>query len=337
MKAKRLMCHGIRKIEVEEFELEALSDDGILVQNDFTAVSVGTELWNWKFGANPGDEATFPRVTGYCNTGMVLEVGKNVMGIKPGDRVAGRGSHASHAVMRKSNYDTLYHLVPEGTNPKSAVFLNMAAIAMHGIRVGKIELGEAVAITGVGVVGQLALTLAKLSGALPVIAIDVDEFRLEKAKARGADFCLNPDKVENIESAIREYCVEDGANCVIEATGIPGVYPMAVKLACTAGRLISLGSPRGTIEFNFLDEVHLREVAIYGAIQPITPEQANIYFWWTKDRERNFLLRLMAEKKLSAADLITHIAKPEQCHEIFTMLADHPMENNALGVVFDWN
>ena len=100
--------------------------------------------------------------------------------------------------------------------------------------------------------------------------------------------------------------------------------------------MIALGSPRGTVEFNFLDEVHLREVAIYGAIQPRTPDKPNIYFWWTMDRERTFLLRLMAEGKLTAGDLITHVARPEDCLQVYTLLADRAKEAHALGVVFDW-
>jgi threonine dehydrogenase-like Zn-dependent dehydrogenase len=85
---------------------------------------------------------------------------------------------------------------------------------------------------------------------------------------------------------------------------------------------------------DFLTDVHLREVSLLGAIQPKTPDQDNIYYRWTKERERNLVLRLMAQGKLPVEDLITHTAKPEACQEIYTMLADDPRE--ALGVVFEW-
>ena len=87
MKARRLICRDVRQIEVEEFELGAPPDDGILVQNEYTAVSVGTELYGWTHGSEPGRERSFPHETGYCNAGTVLEVGKDVKGVKPGDRV----------------------------------------------------------------------------------------------------------------------------------------------------------------------------------------------------------------------------------------------------------
>ena len=329
MKGRRLLCRGLRQIEVEDFEIGKLPDDGILVQNEYTAVSVGTEIYNWVHGASPGRPFSFPRPTGYCNAGTVIEVGKNVKDVKPGDHVAGQGCHASHNVLRKP-----YNKVPEKVSSKAASLLTMAAVAMHGVRVAKIELGEAVAVLGLGLVGQFALSLAKLAGGLPVIAIDIADFRLEKAKARGADACINPKNIQDVVAAVRALCVEDGANVVLEATGKPAVYPMAVKLACVTGRVVALGSPRGTVEFNFLDEVHLREVAILGAIAPITPDQDHIYFRWTKDRERNLILRLLSEGRLTAEDLITHVARPEQCLDIYTMLADRPQQ--ALGVLFEW-
>ena len=329
MKARRLICHDVRQIEVEEFELGAPPDDGILVQNEYTAVSVGTELYGWTHGSEPGRERSFPHETGYCNAGTVLEVGKDVKGVKPGDRVSGQENHASHAIMTR-----LYHKVPEGVPPKTAVYLVMGAISLHGVRVAHIELGEVVAVLGLGIVGQLAATLSRLAGGMPVIGIDMDDFRLKKARDRGIDVCLNPGEVADLPAAVREHSIEDGANAVIESTGKPVVYPMAVKIACTAGRLVALGSPRGTVEMDFLTDVHLREVSLLGAIQPKTPDQDNIYYRWTKERERNLVLRLMAQGKLPVEDLITHTAKPEACQEIYTMLADDPRE--ALGVVFEW-
>ena len=330
MKGRRLICPGLRKIEVENFEIEPIAANGVLVRNEFTTVSVGTELWNWINGSEPGDPPpTFPRLTGYCNAGTVLEVGNKVTQIKPGDRVAGQGNHASHSILTK-----LITKIPKNVSSKSASLLTMAAIAMHGVRVAKVELGEAVIVIGLGLVGQFALSLAKLNGALPVIGIDLNYMRIKKAKNRGADTCINPEKVNDIVNAVRKICIEDGANCVIEATGIPAVYPMAVKLACEAGRLIALGSPRGTVKFNFMEEVHLREVSILGAIHPKTPVEGNIYYWWTKSRERNLIFRLMNEGKLNAEDLITHVAKPDECLKIYNMLADNPRE--ALGVVFNW-
>lgn len=329
MKSQRLVCTGIRRIELREFELPRLPAHGILVQNDYTAISVGTEIYNYAHGGEPSRPRTFPRPTGYCNTGIALEVGKDVRHIKPGDRVAGQGNHAHHAVLTQNFFQ-----VPAGVSPKSAAFMVMCAIALHGHRVGRPELGEVVAITGMGIVGQLAATFARLAGALPVIAIDINPFRLDRASARGADVCLNPHAVADVAQAVRDHGTADGVDLVIEATGIPAVYPTALSLPRLGGRLVALGSPRGKVEVSFLPEVHQREVSILGAHQPKTPDDDHIYYPWNKRRDRELVLRLMAAGKLPIEDLITHVAKPADCQTTFDMLADDPTQ--ALGVVFEW-
>ena len=130
MKARRLISPAVRRMEVERFDPGPVPDDGILVRNDFTAVSVGTEIWNWLHGAEPGREPVFPRTTGYCNCGTILAVGSQVTDVQPGERVAGQGNHASHSILRKP-----YNRVPDDVPSQHAALLTMAAIALHGIRV----------------------------------------------------------------------------------------------------------------------------------------------------------------------------------------------------------
>jgi L-iditol 2-dehydrogenase len=332
MNARRLLCTDIRKIEVKPLEIGQVPDDGLLIENQYTAVSVGTEIHNYTQGGEPGQKPSFPKGTGYCNVGKVLEVGKEIQGFEPGDRVAGQGMHASHSIL--SGTQSFYQKVPEGVSSKSAAFMVMAAIAIHGIRVARIELGETVVVVGQGIVGQLAATLARLSGGTPIVAVDLDPFRLERSRNRGVDVCLNPKDIHNLREAVLPHCVEDGANVVIEATGIAAVYPMAVPLACLGGRMVALGSPRGSVEMDFLSDIHLREVSILGAHQPKTPDQDHIYYRWSKDRDRKLVMKLIASGKLPVEDLITHVAKPEACQEIYTMLAESP--RGVLGVVFEW-
>ena len=332
MKATRFLIPGIRRMELASFETGPVPDDGILIENQYTAVSVGTEIHGWTHGGEPGNPVRFPRPTGYCNVGTALEVGKDVEGIRPGDRIAGQGNHASHSILYGGR--SFHQKVPDTVSSEAAAFMVMGAIAIHGIRVARIELGEVVVVIGLGIVGQLAATLAGLSGALPVIAIDLDDFRLDKAQSRGIGLCINPGAVDDVREAVGRHCMEDGANVVIEATGKPAVYPTAVRIACSAGRVVALGSPRGTVDMDFLADVHLREVSILGAHQPKTPEADHIYYRWAKERDRRLVMRLMGEGKLPVEDLVTHVAEPERCQEIYTMLADDP--SAALGVVFKW-
>ena len=329
MKARHLICTAPRRIEAADFELESLPDDGVLVANEFTAVSPGTETYTWIHGCEPGRQPHYPQNTGYCNAGTVLEAGRGVSNVKPGDRVAGQGHHASHAVLRSH-----YHLVPDNVPSRHAVWLLMGAIALRSVRKSPIELGHAVVVLGLGMVGQLASTLARLAGALPLIAIDPDPVRRDHAHRRGAQITLNPDDVDDLPAAVRTHCHADGADILIEATGKPEVYPTAVQLICRAGRMIALGSPRGTVTMDFFPQLHLREITVMGAFQPITPDDDHVYYHWTKQRDRTLILHLMATGALTVEDLVTHTARPEACGDIYTMLADRPRE--SLGVVFAW-
>lgn len=329
MKAQRLVCTAPRRIEVQDYDTGEVPDDGVFVKNLYTAVSVGTEIYNYVHGAEPSRGVSYPRPTGYCNVGEVLEVGANVEDLAPGDLVAGQGNHASHTVLTGS-----YNRVPSAVEPEQAAFTVMAAIALHGVRVSRIHLGESAVVFGLGIVGQLAAALAHLSGATPVIGIDLDAFRIQRAFNLGCDQVFNTNKVDDLQAEVRRLCEEDGANVVFESTGKPGVYPQAVALACLGGRVVALGSPRGTVEMDFLQDVHLREVAILGAHQPKTPDEDHIYYRFYKNRERDLVLRLMARGRLDVTCLITHRLKPADCQDTYTMLADNP--ENVLGVLFDW-
>ncbi len=330
MKAQQLNRTDFRRIELAEHELSVLPADGVLVKNEYTAVSVGTEIHNYIHGTEPGGAVRFPRATGYCNAGVVIEVGRDVQELVPGDRVAGQGHHASHTIL-----SGLINKVPANVSLRAAAFMVMCATSLHGHRVARPELGEAVVVTGMGIVGQLAASFAKLSGAVPVIAVDLDAFRLAKARNRGVDVCINPENESDVAEAVRSHCAADGADLVIEATGVPSVYPMALSLPRLGGRLLALGSPRGSVEVSFFEDVHLREVTVLGAHQPKTPDEADLYHPWSKRRDRNLVLRLMGEGKLPIEDLITHEADPSDCQTVYDMLADSPRE--ALGVVFKWN
>jgi len=328
--AQRFIINGIRSIEIETFDPGPVPDDGILVENEYTAVSVGTELYCWIHGHEWSRPQTLPQPTGYCSAGRVLATGKDVTSVQVGDRVASQGCHASHWV-----HTSLYHKIPDGTSTRHGALLVMAAIAIRGVRKAEVQLGHAVAVLGLGVVGQFAVSFARLSGARPIIGIDLNDFRLNKSMGMGTSDRINPANEPNVEEAVGGLCPADGADVVIEATGIPAVYPMAATLPRTAGKLVALGSPRGTVEMSFFKDLHLREREFIGAFHPITPEQEHIYYPWTKDRDRAMILDLMAdEDRFPVEHLITHVAKPEQCQEIYEMLADEP--GDALAVLFDW-
>ncbi|MEE2658011.1 MAG: zinc-binding alcohol dehydrogenase [Candidatus Latescibacterota bacterium] len=329
MKARRFIRTERRRIEVQDFEISPPGRGEVLVENEVTAVSPGTETWNYVHGAEPGRDPSFPIGSGYCGAGTVIEVGEGVEGLQIGDRVATQGFHASHQCM-----DSHLTPIPDATTWEDAVFLVMTGIAIRGVRRGEVQLGANVAVLGMGLVGQLAMSLSRLAGGSPLIALDLHDGRLQTAKQRGADVIIAPKDIDDTAKQIRAFCESDGADVVIEATGNPAVYPMATAICRNGGKVVALGSPRGSVEMDFMRDVHLREVDIIGAFQPRTPDRQSPYYPWSRERDRRLLLKMMADGRLIVADLITHRCQPEQCQEIYEMLAERPLE--SIGVVFQW-
>src|SRR5207248_6799682 len=123
-----------------------------------------------------------PLALGYCNAGVVIEVGEGVTGFKVGDRVASNGRHAE-TVCVPSN---LCAKIPDAVPDDAAAFTVMGAIALQGIRLAQPTLGEAFAVTGLGLIGLVAVQLLRAHGCR-VLGLDMDPKRLAQARRLGAE------------------------------------------------------------------------------------------------------------------------------------------------------
>ena len=128
-----------------------------------------------------------PLPLGYSAAGVTVEVGAGLEGrYRPGQRVAVAGAGlANHAELNVVP-DNLVAPVPDGVADDEACYATLCAIALHGVRLTRPELGAWCAVVGVGLVGQLAAQLLTLSG-VRVLALDFDTGRLELAGRLGAE------------------------------------------------------------------------------------------------------------------------------------------------------
>ena len=176
----------------------------VLVETVCTLISAGTELGTQEQGRT--DDFT----PGYSNTGRIVEIGEGVEGYEIGDRVLSLGRHASHVTVSAAPQSLAK--LPDSVSFDEGTFGVLGSVSMHGVRKARIELGEFACITGMGLVGQLALQLAAQTGAELLVAIDLSEPRLEVAKASGATHPLNPNRcdlrseVANITEGTRVGC-----------------------------------------------------------------------------------------------------------------------------------
>ncbi len=330
MKAQRVVWPDRAKVEVETFTLPPVEDDEVLVETECTLISPGTER-AFLLGL-PNAQGGYPTRPGYSSIGRIIDVGKAVTDCEVGDRVASAQGHTSHFVTAPSR---LLKIASTEMPAEEAVFFNLGAIALQGVRKARIELGEATLVLGQGLIGLLALQLSKLSGALPLIAADLTDSRLEISKSMGADYTFNPEDTDFSEQ-LGDATKGDGPAVVIEATGHPDAISTALGVAGRDARVILLASTRGeTPSVNFYRDVHKKGLMLYGAHNSIRPRQESSPNFWTLKDDSLLLLALIAQKRFDVVPLISHRIRGEDAPEAYQLLME--WNPNLLGVVLQWN
>jgi len=314
-------------VTVEDFELKQPEPNEVLIRTVSTLISTGTETAFLM--AMPNTSGIFPQYPGYSNAGIVDSVGTKVSKLRVGDRVASRGRHASYVLATED----MVLKIPDGTSFDEASFFALGSIALQGTRKAHIELGDSVVVLGQGLVGLLALQLAKLSGAMPLIGVDLYDYRLSISSKQGADHVLNPLKVD-LEKEVGKVTDGKGASVVIEATGNPKVILTAFKLAGDYGRVILLGSPRGETEVNFYREIHRKGISVIGAHERTRPRYESYHGWWTQRDDASLILKLLSRGLLKVRDLITLKMGFQEAQEAYRKLIE--AKETVLGVILDW-
>ncbi len=270
--AQRLLIPQVHQVVWESFDLPSTPDPHtIVVEARRTFVSAGTELaiYTGTHTNFTSDQPTFqplPFHPGYAFVGTVTAMGTAVPAHQPtlqlGDRVLIEAPHGSAATVdvRKA----LIIPLPDTVSTADGALLRMAGIALTAVRVAPLQLGESVAIFGMGIVGQLAAQLFHLNGAHPVLGIDRIRNRLDVAEEHGIVPLLatEPALTERVQARTNGA----GADVVIEATGNPAVVAAALDAAAIGGRVVLLGSTRGPVEqLDLYTQIHRKRIRLIGA------------------------------------------------------------------------
>ncbi|MDD2285486.1 MAG: zinc-binding alcohol dehydrogenase, partial [Paludibacter sp.] len=179
--------------------------------------------------------------TGYSVAGIVIGVGEGVNDLQPGDRVAAAGAglanHAEYVDVPRN----LVMRMPDTLDFPLASTVTLGGIAMQGVRRAHAALGEFVVVFGTGILGQLAVQMLAASGAR-ILAVDLDERRLQLAKKMGAEAVFNP-KSEDVVKAVTHYTGGHGADIVLfcAATNNSAALSDAFSMARRKGRLVMVG------------------------------------------------------------------------------------------------
>ena len=250
---------------------------------------------------------------GYSAAGIVMEVGQEVTGLRAGDRVACAGADfASHAEMLSVPQNLCVRL-PEEVGFEAGAFGTLGAIALQGLRLAEPTLGEAVAVIGLGLLGQLTVQLLKANGCR-VFGIDLDPAKVELARALGAD-AASISAPETAQVVI-DWTRGRGADAVLITAATPSNEPieLAGEISRAKGRVVAVGLvgldvPRQTF---YERELSLKISMSYGPgrYDPEYEERGHDYPFgyvrWTEQRNIEAFLDLVAEKRIDVDRLISH-------------------------------
>jgi len=321
----RLLVRPDNTVEIGTFEVDLPSSQQVLIETDSTLISAGTEL-----GTQEQDRQ-HPFTPGYSNAGRILALGDGVEGYQVGDRVLSLGHHASHVTVSDAPQSLVK--LPDGASFAAGTFGVLGSVSIHGVRKAKLEFGERLMITGMGVVGQLALQLAKLTGCDQAIAVDLIDQRLEKADISGATHILNPTTCD-LKSQVQQLTEGRGLDVVIEASGYPDLLPELFDLMRIGGRIVLLGSIwHRKVELDLMP-FHEKELIMIGAHQPKCPTTPTAIFPWTQQYNRAQILKYICQGTLNVDHLISHQLPYTEAETAYRLLRDQ--RDQSLGVILKW-
>jgi predicted dehydrogenase/threonine dehydrogenase-like Zn-dependent dehydrogenase len=248
-----------------------------------------------------------PMSMGYSSAGVVLACGRGVKNFQPGDRVASNGPHAEIVSVRKH----LCARIPDNVESEQGAFAVLAAIALNGVRLSSVTLGETVFVIGLGLIGQITVALASASGCR-VIGTDLDAGKCDLALKMGAEIARPGLSGAEIESQTAGL----GADAVLITASTPSNGPIDLAAAAVRkkGRVVLIGVVGLELDRRpfYFKEAEFVVSCSYGPgrYDPEYEDRGHdypaAYVRWTEERNLHAVLELMGRGKLDLRPLISH-------------------------------
>lgn len=333
---KQIVFTNVNKAEfldMGEIDTSSIEPDFVLVKTEYSTISSGTEKANVtgnKFVPGNVVKPSFPRYLGYSSAGVVVAKGSNVSELNINDRVVVFwGCHKNYNLVNKTNCVK----IPDGVDFQDAAISFIGTFPLAAIRKTKLEIGESMLVTGLGLLGQLAIKLARCNGAYPIIAADISEERRKLALANGADYAFNPlDK--DFAKNVREVS-NGGVKTAIEVTGVGQGLDETLDCMAKLGRVALLGCTRDSnFTINYYGKVHFPGITLVGAHTIARPENESYPNYFTHQDDIKAILNLIKGNRLSLKDMVTEVYNPEECGPVYERLATD--KNFPIGVQFKW-
>lgn len=287
-----------KQYEVKDAPMPVIENDtDVLVKVEYVGIC-GADLDMWETGRYGIFDVRYPQIIGHEAAGVVVEVGKKVTNLKPGDKitmepgipcgvcpscVTGKYNLCPSVVFKGAppvegcNQNYVTHpaqwcfVLPEGLSTRDGALLEPLAVGMHAANQGGVDVGDTVLISGAGTIGLSILNACKAKGATKILVIEQSPARIQAAERMGAiviDFtkCDVVEKVMELTSGL-------GADVVIEASGNAKAFLLCPQLVRGGGTVVCVGlGPKPVVELDYqaaiYKEATFKTVARYRHVYP---------------------------------------------------------------------
>lgn len=277
-----------------------------------------------------------PIPLGYSNAGVIIGVGEGVTRFSVGDRVVSNGHHAEVVCVPEN----LCARIPDRVPDEVAAFTVVASIALQGVRLVAPTLGETVVVTGLGLIGLLAVQILRANGCR-VLGIDLDPARAALAREFGAETCV-PSAGEDPLDAARRISDGRGVDAVLITAATKSDEPVrqAAQMCRQRGRIVLVGVAGLNLsraDF-FAKELTFQVSCSYGPgrYDPAYEEGGQDYPFgfvrWTEQRNFEAVLGLMDQGRIDTGALVTQRCAIEEAAAAYGELAG----GSPLGIVLTY-
>lgn len=287
---KAMLLTEYQKLEIVDLPKPEISANDLLVQVKACGIC-GSDIHGWD--GSTGRRKP-PLVMGHEAAGIVAAVGANVHGFAEGDRVTfdstvscgecfycrkgsinlcenrqvlgvscdefrRNGAFAEYVVVPSR----IAYQLPDNLPFEHAALIEAVSIAVHAANRTPVTLGDTAVVVGSGMIGLLVVQTIRLSGCSRVIAVDLEDNKLELAKKFGADIGLNPKKCDVIQEVMK-LTGGRGADAAIEVVGASATVNTAIDVTRRGGSICLVGNLSPKVEMP-LQKLVTRELSVYGS------------------------------------------------------------------------
>lgn len=296
---KAAVYKGLQNLQVETVPILDVGPNDVLVNVNHCGIC-GSDLHSYKLGAyiQPG------AIMGHEFVGIAHAVGKNVKGVREGDRVTGfaigacgscewcrtgdvilcpelfhnstgygrPGAFSEYVRIENAVIGETVHQVPEGVDDVSGATVEPVAVGVAAVDAAGVKPGDKVVVLGAGMIGNACMQAARNAGAEVVAVIEVAQLRLDAARRMGADLVFDAttgDPLEWVKENIgmsRYHFHEGGsADVVIETAGAPATVEQSFEIVKSGGTIAFVGLPEKPAQLDVTKIVH-KQPRIVGSL-----------------------------------------------------------------------